>query len=108
MPNLADKWREEAQILRRRRAVSLAELLEDCASELEADQRQRELEVLSLEQAAFESGYTYSALQKMVADGKVENFGKKGSPRIRRADLPRKARKETADFATDILNRQAG
>ena len=53
--------------------------------------RVSEISTSTLEQAAVESGYSYSALQKMVADGELMNVGKKGAPRIRRGDLPKKA-----------------
>lgn len=90
-PQLAACWRQDAEILRRRGAAAHAEVLESCAEELEARQREYQLEALSLCQAAEETGLSYSALQKMVANGRVANVGNKHRPRIRRGDLPRKA-----------------
>jgi hypothetical protein len=66
-------------------------MLEGCAEELEARQREYQLEALSLCEAEEETGLSYSALQKMVADGRVYNVGEKHQPRVRRGDLPRKA-----------------
>jgi hypothetical protein len=47
--------------------------------------------VLTLAQASAESGYRVDSLRHKLADGTLPNAGRKGSPRIRRADLPRKA-----------------
>jgi hypothetical protein len=90
---LTTHWREEAQMLRRRGAEAQACVLEQCAEELEGALRESDLEALTLEQAAEESGYSYSALQKMVARDELENVGEKHKPRVRRGDLPRKARR---------------
>jgi hypothetical protein len=87
---LAQRWREEAAVLRRRAASPQADVLESCAAELEAWAQERELETLTLDRAAEETGFSYSALEKMVRAGKVANVGRKGAPRIRRGDLPRK------------------
>ncbi len=89
--DLVARWRAEADVLRRRGAEPLAVSLESCAKDLEQWSQAHALELLTLEQAVTESGYSYSALQHMVADGKIRNAGKPGHrPRIRRADLPRK------------------
>ena len=90
LDGLAARWRAEADILRRRGAVAQAEALESCAIELEEYERERALEALTLEQAETESGYSYSALEKMIRRGELLNIGKRGSPRVRRGDLPKK------------------
>jgi hypothetical protein len=96
---LPARWRADADILRRRGAVPQAEALESCAVELEAFEQERQLEAfeqerqleaLTLEQAVIESGYSYSALEKMVRAGQLQNVGIRGKPRVRRGDLPRK------------------
>ena len=89
---LAEQWRGEAEVLRRRGAIAQAEVLESCAAELEASLRECELEALTLQEAAAESGYSYSALQKLVSSGELANVGERHRPRVRRGDLPRKAR----------------
>lgn len=91
---LAQRWREEAALLRRRAASPQAEVLESCAAELEAWARERELQALTLEQAAAESGYTYSAIEKMVRRGELQNVGQKGRPRVRRGELPCKGQRQ--------------
>jgi hypothetical protein len=81
-------------------------VLEACAAQLESAAREHALEALTLDEARNESGYSYSALQKMVASGELENVGNKGSPRVRRGDLPRKARKEEPGIAAAIIERR--
>ena len=60
------------------------------AHELEVFAREHELETLTLTQAEAESGYSKDHLSRLIAGGQIENVGKKGAPRTRRADLPRK------------------
>ena len=88
--SLAVRWRTEAAALRRRGAAGPAETLESCAAELEEYERERDLEALTLDEAAAVSGYTYSALEKMVREGRIPNAGEPHRPRVRRGDLPKK------------------
>ena len=90
-PSLADKWRVEAESARRIGAEAPALTLEKCAADLEAREREEGLRIVTLHEAADLSGYTYSALEKKVRRGDIPNAGEKHSPRIRVADLPRKA-----------------
>ncbi len=87
---LAARWRAEAAILKRWGGGTLADVLLLCATEVEQVEREHALERLTLSQAAEESGFSYSALQHLVADGKLKNAGSAHRPRIRRADLPHK------------------
>jgi hypothetical protein len=91
LAELADRWIQEAATLRRRGAQHLADCLTTCIADLDEALQRCELELLSLEAAATESGYTYSALEKMIRSGRLRNAGRKGAPRVRRSDLPRKA-----------------
>jgi hypothetical protein len=93
-------------VLRHRGAEAQAGVLEGCASELAAWVREWELEALTLEQAARESGLSYSHLQHLVAGGRVPNAGSARRPRIRRADLPRKPGTPSAphDLADRVLS----
>ena len=84
------RWRSEAEILHRRGADEQAAVLKSCASELEEQARLFSLEEMTLGEAEQESGYSYSALEKMVRCSRVPNAGSLGNPRIRRGDLPRK------------------
>ena len=103
---LTQRWRDDAVLLRRRGAEAQATALESCASDLEEEGRRLSLETLTLEQAEGESGYSYGALQKMVADGRLPNAGGHHRPRIRRCDLPRKpsAGREGAKGEPDLAS----
>jgi hypothetical protein len=103
LEELAGGWRHDAEILRRRGAPEQASALETCAEELDRQIDTWQREELTLEQAAAESGYTYWTLQKHVADGRLRNAGRKGSPRVVRQDLPRKACYHGPSLAESLL-----
>jgi hypothetical protein len=88
---LAERWRKEAAILQARGAGIQAEVLLGCAAELDAEGSRWLAEPLTLQQAVVESGYSYSTLQKLVADGALPNAGTPHRPRVQRGLLPRKA-----------------
>ena len=48
-------------------------------------------EVLTIGEAAATSGYSVDHIRHQVAEGKIPNIGVKGSPRVRRGDLPLKS-----------------
>jgi len=81
----------KATALRRYGAEDQALTLEECAADLEDAWRLWETEPLTLEEAATESGYSYSTLQQMTASGRLRNIGEKHRPRVCREDLPKKA-----------------
>ena len=88
--SLPDSWRSEADVLDRRGAPNQAEVLRSCADELEAYERERNLELLTLDAAADATGYTRNALEKQIQRGDLRNYGKQGHPRVRRGELGRK------------------
>ena len=89
---LAPRWREEALILEGRYGdPRAAELFRLCARELEEAVRSDQDESLTLQEAAATSGYSADHIRHQVADGKLPNVGRKGSPRVRRGDLPLKS-----------------
>ena len=85
------KLREEAFRLRRYGAEAQAILLSTVADDLEAAFRQEEEELLNLQRAAEESGYSTAHLGRLAREGAIPNAGRSNAPRIRRGDLPRKA-----------------
>jgi hypothetical protein len=99
--------RKDAGMMRQYGIDGPAAILEACAARFEARLREWELQALTLEEAAEESGFSYSALQKKLSTGELENAGVKGSPRVRRGDLPRKGGQvaREAPEATDIADR---
>ena len=88
--DLTARWRSEALMFRRYGEERLAIACETHADELEAAAGAERTEAVTLEEAADASGYSYSHLQHLVANGEIDNVGEKGSPRIRRCDVPRK------------------
>jgi hypothetical protein len=54
-------------------------------------------ELLTLEEAERESGYTYDHLRKLVSKGAIANHGRRGKPLIQRGELPKKASSKKAD-----------
>ena len=108
---LADGWRAEAVVLRKRGATAQAEVLESCVADHEQVLDAWRTEELTLNQAAEESGYSYSALQQM----KDLHVGTSGSPRLRRCDLPRRPSRSSPrlangppDLADEILASKHG
>lgn len=96
--DLVGEWRAEASRLRDRYAEEhLAKLCEAHADELEAALRAEADAELSLEEAARESGYSRAQLRRLFPEG-----------RIRRRDLPRKARLRTPAHAPDLRPEQSG
>lgn len=87
---LTERWRREAESFRSYGEERLAMACEKHADEVEAAACASRLEEVTLEEAAELGGYSYSHLQHLVAEGKILNVGSKGSPRIRRCDVPRK------------------
>jgi hypothetical protein len=86
-----EKWASEALLLRRRRAlVDGAALLDDVLADFAALTTALADELLSLQQAARESGYSADHLGRLVREGRICNAGRPNSPRVRRRDLPRK------------------
>jgi hypothetical protein len=89
---LPAEWRQKADRLRRYSA-SAANAWDDAATELEAALAKWESELLSIRQAAVESGYSEDHLRTLVRDGALPDSrpnGSRGEMRIRRCDLPRK------------------
>lgn len=102
--DLPGAWRSEAKRLRIRYGDDrLARICEVHAEELEHALFRAEEEVLNLEQAAEESGYTADYLGSLVRQGKIPNAGRRHAPKIRRADLPRKATR-TEEESKSVAN----
>jgi hypothetical protein len=87
--DLLEQWRIRAGELAPY-APAAAEAFRAAATELEAQLIAEDAVILTLEQAASESGFTADHLRHLVAADKIPNAGARGRPRIRRADLPKK------------------
>lgn len=60
------------------------------AAELLEQTLGRSDEAVTLKDASRLGGYSVDALQRMVAAGRIPNAGRKGKPRIRLGDIPKK------------------
>lgn len=89
-------WRTEADVLRRRGQVGAADLLEGCADELARVMGSEDAESITLAEAQAVSGYSVAHLRRLIAQGDLQNVAKKGAPRVRRGDLPRKPGRRAA------------
>ena len=93
LTELAEQWRDKhAPLLRSYGDERGAQICEYHAGQLEEALHERESQPLSVAEAAAECGYSRSRLYHALAEGTLLNCGKRGAPRIRRCDLPRKAR----------------
>ena len=112
---LAEKWRDEAQRLRTLEAHGQAAALEQAAKELEAAIGKSESYLLTVREAAVESGYSEDHLRSLVREGVLPDGraeGSSGEIRIERRHLPRKpglaarTRELDVDFASRVAARR--
>jgi hypothetical protein len=101
--DLVSAWRESAATFERYGATAQATTLRECAAELVQAIEEADNEVLSLQQAASESGYASRTLRQMLAEDRLPNAGRKNAPAIRRRDLPKRAR-SGGDSANVVAN----
>ena len=85
-----ERLRAEAARLRQHGACEAAATKELVANELDAFIREKELTELTLDEASAESGYSAAHLGRLVNEGRLRNVGRRGAPRVLRADLPKK------------------
>lgn len=70
--------------------VTLANVAAAVLADLALLRSDADAETVTLAEGARRSGYSADHLQRLVADGKIPNVGRKGRPRIRVVDLPKK------------------
>jgi hypothetical protein len=91
MEQLLERWRNWVDDLRQVHLDErLASFLEARIAEVEKARAQAETGILSLKEAAGYSGYHYDHIRWLVRHNRLENVGRKGSPRVRQRDLPRR------------------
>ena len=84
------RWREKAELFRQHGHEATARTYEVCSAELETALRDGDDQLLDLQEAARESGYSSDHLGRLVRSGKIPNAGRHNAPKIRRGDLPRR------------------
>jgi hypothetical protein len=96
---LAFQWEKDAQLLAQYGSPQQADVLRHCSQKLfEVIKSEKEV-LLTLTLASQVSGYSADHLGRMVGDGKLTNYGRKGSPKLRLGDLPKKPRAVVADMS---------
>ena len=85
LSSVAATWRQDATMLRSYGDERGAGILEAVAGQLDGALRDHAMEVLTLSEAAAESGYSKRRLRELLTEGKVPNQGERGRPRILRA-----------------------
>jgi hypothetical protein len=83
--------RADAATLRHYGDVRGAELIDRLLESLEAVIQEGDAELLNLTQAAHLCGYSTDQLRRLIRAGKLPDYGRRGAPRVRSVDLPRKA-----------------
>ena len=104
MTELITAWRERSVDHDRHGNVGAARTYELVADELEASLRGKDEEIVTLAVAAQESGFSEDHLGRLVREGRIPNAGRKGSPRVRRGDVPKKPQAGSAAVATRRSN----
>ena len=87
---LASKWEKDAQLLAQYGSSQQADLLRNCSRQLFETISSENDVLLTLAVAASITGYSPDHLGKLVRQGTVKNYGRKHSPKLRLADLPKK------------------
>ena len=88
--DLPTQWRDQAEALREYGADAQAKAVDRCADQLEEVLLKEGDALLTLPEAAEESGYSADHIGRLIRDGKIPNAGRPGAPRIARRDLPLK------------------
>jgi hypothetical protein len=101
--DLVVQWRTDADLLQRYHDARAAAIVRQHADALETALREEDDDVLSLSDAAKESGFSKERLRHRVAAGEIPNAGRKGAPLIRRRDLPRKPRGASTAFDAEAI-----
>ena len=114
---LPEYWRAKSVRLQPY-SPAAANAFNEAAKDLAATLENRDSEVLSVSDAAAESGYSSEYLARLVREGTIPNAGRHGAPRIRRGDLPYRknyqvVRQQSSSYdpgadAQKLLSRRSG
>jgi len=88
---LAAKWRRRREEAKALSAMAPIErVCDEVLADLGALEEDFERDVLTLGEAAAESGYSTDHLRRLIRDRKLPNAGRRHAPLVRRCDLPNK------------------
>ncbi len=93
LDRLISRWRDEAERFEKHGCAEVANTYKILAGELERDLINCENELLSIKEAAAESGYSEETLRRRIRKGEIaadRSNGKKSHVKVRRGDLPTK------------------
>lgn len=102
---LAGKWEAVAATLRHYGDQRGELLLKSLKEELLTTAREDMDVLLSLREAAIESGYHEDSLGRMVKENRIPNRGRTNAPKVRRGDLPKKRRVAKGGQSEDNIER---
>jgi hypothetical protein len=101
LEELETKWLDEAEQYERVGALVKGDLiLRRVVDDLRRTILARASQVLTVGQAARESGYSESHLFHLLESHRIPNAGDPNRPRVRRADLPKKRRGRSPSLIT--------
>ena len=89
---LASQWENDAQLMAQYGSPQQADVLRHCSRKLFEVIKSEKDVLLTLTLASQVSGYSADHLGRMVGEGRLTNYGRKGSPKLRLGDLPKKPR----------------
>ena len=95
--DLAARWRADADLLRNHGAIEAATTTDLHAEQVIEAVERAEDEELTLQEATTASGFARRTPRGKLASGEIPNAGRKNAPRIRRGDLPMRAKAKQAD-----------
>ena len=99
------KWATRQRELERLHAhVDGAILCQEVLHDFAAVTASTDDEPLSLREAAARSGYSEDHLARLIRQGTIPNAGRRGAPRIRRGDLPRRPKGPVAPTTPDAYD----
>lgn len=89
------QWMERGQLLAGLRAqVDGATIVADFVADLQRIETAETDDLLTLTEAAKECGYNADSLGRMIRENRLTNHGRPNAPRVRRGELPRRARSD--------------
>lgn len=86
--DITDKWEAERLQAERQGLTHIAQILGEVLLDIWTMTDTHRL--VTLNEAALEGGRHPVSIGRMVRQGKIRNMGRKGAPRIRECDIPRK------------------
>ena len=99
---IRDRWAARRnELFRLKASVDGATLCADILQDLDSISVDDGVALLTLKAASHESGFSTRQLARMIADGKLVDYGRKNAPRLKLSELPRKPRTEAASGAKE-------